>query len=252
MGVSGFADYGFELAASCIHTYTLSATGIGPESFVFKGKDGSTNGVKIFNETQYDRAGFDYDSPAYILRPEVLESVFYSWRATGDPRWQELAWTAFESISKYCKAGNALAGIQEVNNTATAQYDSMQSFLFAELYKYLYLTFADPDVVNLDRYVFNTEGHPFELDNPGAFQPRTDVEVPSYPTTTAQAATTGVHTPTSSDRVPMPRFSDLPVGVAQSFISRVQQAVQSAFGGDVSPQRRRTHAQRRQRIHTSV
>jgi len=34
-------------------------------------------------------------------------------------------------------------------------------FFFAEVLKYLYLTFADPDVINLDQWVFNTEAHPF-------------------------------------------------------------------------------------------
>ena len=27
--------------------------------------------------------------------------------------------------------------------------------------KYLYLTFSDPEVVNLDQWVFGTESHPF-------------------------------------------------------------------------------------------
>lgn len=35
------------------------------------------------------------------------------------------------------------------------------SFFFAEVLKYLYLTFADPDVVNLDQWVLGTENHPF-------------------------------------------------------------------------------------------
>lgn len=34
-------------------------------------------------------------------------------------------------------------------------------FFFAEVLKYLYLTFSDPDVVNLEQWVLNTECHPF-------------------------------------------------------------------------------------------
>lgn len=30
-------------------------------------------------------------------------------------------------------------------------------FFFAEVLKYLYLTFTDPDVINLNQFVFNTE-----------------------------------------------------------------------------------------------
>lgn len=33
-------------------------------------------------------------------------------------------------------------------------------FFFAEVMKYLYLTFEDPSVVSLDQFVFNTESHP--------------------------------------------------------------------------------------------
>lgn len=34
------------------------------------------------------------------------------------------------------------------------------SYYFAEVLKYLFLSFADPNVVNLDDWVFNTECHP--------------------------------------------------------------------------------------------
>jgi len=38
--------------------------------------------------------------------------------------------------------------------------DSMQSFLFAETFKYFYLLFAPPRTLNFDKVVFNTEAHP--------------------------------------------------------------------------------------------
>ena len=36
----------------------------------------------------------------------------------------------------------------------------MESFFLAETLKYLFLIFADEDVVGIDDYVFNTEAHP--------------------------------------------------------------------------------------------
>jgi len=33
---------------------------------------------------------------------------------------------------------------------------------FGEVLKYLYLTFDDPNNISLDKYVFNTECHPFQ------------------------------------------------------------------------------------------
>ena len=38
--------------------------------------------------------------------------------------------------------------------------DSMQSFLFAETFKYFYLLFAPPRTLNFDKVIFNTEAHP--------------------------------------------------------------------------------------------
>jgi mannosyl-oligosaccharide alpha-1,2-mannosidase len=82
-----------------------------------------------------------------------MESAFYAYRATGDVKWQDLAWNAFTAIEKYCKAPAALAGIVAVNDVNTAQIDESQSFLYAELYKYLFLIFDDPSNISLESYV---------------------------------------------------------------------------------------------------
>lgn len=71
-----YVDYGLKLTESCINTYTSSVTGIGPEVFVFKGEGNKTNGITIKDEAFYDEHGFDYSVASYVLRPEVLESVF--------------------------------------------------------------------------------------------------------------------------------------------------------------------------------
>lgn len=49
--------------------------------------------------------------------------------------------------------------IIEVRNN---QVDSMESFLFAETFKYLYLLFSPSDIISLDKFIFNTEAHPFQ------------------------------------------------------------------------------------------
>ena len=47
-----------------------------------------------------------------------------------------------------------------MNNSEAQLTFQFSSFFFAEVLKYLYLIFADPDVINLDQFVFNTESHP--------------------------------------------------------------------------------------------
>ena len=41
--------------------------------------------------------------------------------------------------------------------------DLMESFLFGETLKYLYLLFCDESVIPLDKFVFNTEAHPLPI-----------------------------------------------------------------------------------------
>jgi len=53
-----------------------------------------------------------------------------------------------------------------VDNVAAGRIDDTESFWFAEVLKYLYLTFDDPENISLDKYVFNTECHPLRA--PGA------------------------------------------------------------------------------------
>ncbi|KAG1051668.1 hypothetical protein G6F43_006138 [Rhizopus delemar] len=102
----------------------------------------------------------------YLLRPETIESLFILYRITGDQKYQEYGWEIFQAIEKWCKTKSAFAAIQNVDrddieDIEDNQIDSMESFLFAETFKYLYLLFSPPDVVSLDKFVFNTEAHPF-------------------------------------------------------------------------------------------
>ena len=60
-----------------------------------------------------------------------------------------------------------------------------QSFFLAETLKYLYLIFTDDDVLPLDKWVFNTEAHPFPVQ--GAFKQNYDVPVRSAPAKVAHA-----------------------------------------------------------------
>ena len=40
---------------------------------------------------------------------------------------------------------------------------NQQSFLLAETFKYMYLIFSDDSVIDIDKYVFNTEAHVSEF-----------------------------------------------------------------------------------------
>ncbi|KAG1223028.1 hypothetical protein G6F35_004919 [Rhizopus arrhizus] len=101
----------------------------------------------------------------YLLRPETVESLYILYRVTGDPKYQEYGWEIFRAIEERCRTPTAYASVRNINHLGKGyrlnQIDNMESFLFAETLKYLYLLFSPPDLISLDKFVFTTEAHPF-------------------------------------------------------------------------------------------
>lgn len=64
----------------------------------------------------------------YLLRPEAIESVFYMWRITGDPSWQEKGWNMWESIEKASWTELAYSAIVDVNDANSTKTDSMERY----------------------------------------------------------------------------------------------------------------------------
>ncbi|KAH9027042.1 glycoside hydrolase family 47 protein [Lactarius hengduanensis] len=161
-------DLALELNDGCWNTYAGDATGIGPEAFAYTTSGcsilGTANGVPTNQQQFYCQHGYYITSSGYIQRPEVLESNFYAWRVTGDRKYLDRARSAVKNFNTYLNISTGgFAGIKDVNNQHTAKDDETQSFWFAEVLKYLYLTFDDPSHISLNDYVFNTEAHPFKL-----------------------------------------------------------------------------------------
>ncbi|KAJ7596034.1 glycoside hydrolase family 47 protein [Mycena floridula] len=159
-------DIGMELNEACWNTYASTATGFGPEVFAYASAEGNFTGHDAPTEAQltfYNEHGFYLtDADYYYLRPEVLESNFYAFRATGDPKYLDRAVAAITSINTYLVTTVGYAGIWEVDDLNSDWINDMQSFWLAEVLKYLYLTFDDPSHINLDEWVFNTEAQPFK------------------------------------------------------------------------------------------
>ncbi|KAJ6588848.1 glycoside hydrolase family 47 protein [Mycena capillaripes] len=154
-----------DLNEACWNTYSSTLTGIGPEAFAYISKDGNFTGDGLPSADElafYNKHGFYITSSVYILRPEVLESNFHAWRVTGNTKYLDRASAAIDSFNKFLPATVAFAALNDVNSKSGGLIDDMQSFWFAEVLKYLYLTFDDPKHISLDDYVFNTECQPFK------------------------------------------------------------------------------------------
>jgi mannosidase alpha-like ER degradation enhancer 2 len=118
---------------------------------------------RMWNHVSVEPEEFDYrarkiTSPGYPLRPEIVESTYYLYRYTKDQKYQRMGEQLWRDFVKYCRTDDAYAALKNV--TTKEKTDSMQSFLFAETFKYFYLLFAPPETLDFDKVIFNTEAHP--------------------------------------------------------------------------------------------
>jgi mannosyl-oligosaccharide alpha-1,2-mannosidase len=143
-----YIDFGLALVNGCHDTYASTLTGIGPEAFRWvtnstRSDDSNNPGPPSDQEAFYGKAGFYITAGNYVLRPEVIESFYYAYRATGDQTYRDWAWNAFVAINATCRVGSGFAELQDVNASNGGGFNDFQdSFLFAEVLKYSYLIHA--------------------------------------------------------------------------------------------------------------
>ncbi|KAJ4304768.1 maturation of Asn-linked oligosaccharides protein [Kalmusia sp. IMI 367209] len=159
-----YVDFGLELVNGCHETYIQTATRIGPEIFGWDSASVPASQVDFFNKT-----GFYIQNGGYQLRPEVIESYYYAYRATSDVKYQEWAWDAFLAINATTRVGSGYSSISDVNKEGGGGFtDFQESFWFAEVLKYSYLIHAPEAEWQVSKdgensWVFNTEAHPFKV-----------------------------------------------------------------------------------------
>lgn len=146
---------GQELTHTCYKMYHDVPTGLSPEIVVF---NEDTSKDYDFYIKKLDRHN--------LQRPETVESLFYLYRLTGDVKYRQWGLEIFESFVKYTKVVDdngktSYTSLDDVSRIPPKVRDNMESFWFAETLKYLYLLFDDENKLPLDKYVFNTEAHPF-------------------------------------------------------------------------------------------
>jgi mannosidase alpha-like ER degradation enhancer 2 len=101
------------------------------------------------------------NDPRYALRPEIVESTYYLYHLTADARYRSMGQTLFENFVRYCRTENGYAALASV--VTKQQKDSMESFVFAETFKYFFLLFSRAQTLDFDHVVLNTEAHPLRV-----------------------------------------------------------------------------------------
>ena len=102
--------------------------------------------------------------PRFDLRPETIESIFLMWRLTKKQLYREWGWNIFKSIQEHCHTSGGYSSLHNVYSKGSFK-DEQPSFWMAEVLKYLFLLFSDDSVLPLDKFVLNTEAHPFRISN---------------------------------------------------------------------------------------
>ncbi|XP_062874122.1 mannosidase, alpha, class 1B, member 1b [Trichomycterus rosablanca] len=140
-----------QLMETCYQMYAQMETGLSPEIAHFNMDAAGTHDVIVKPADRHN-----------LLRPETVESLFYLYRFTKDKKYQRWGWEILQNFNKYTRVESG--GYTSINNVqdpaSPSPRDKMESFFLGETLKYFYLLFSnDPDLINLDKYIFNTEAH---------------------------------------------------------------------------------------------
>lgn len=84
------------------------------------------------------------------MRPETLESFFYLWRLTKDPKWRQEGFAIISAMNKHCRTDIGYSPLQDVTQVPPTKRDKVESWFVAETLKYAYLLMSDASVLNLD------------------------------------------------------------------------------------------------------
>lgn len=143
-----------ELTYTCYQMYRRMPTGLSPEVAGMNLNPAGADDLFVTFGTQHN-----------LQRPETVESIFYMYRATHDPKYREWGWQIFEAFEKHTRVKAGYASIDSVRRPENPGHrDKMETFYLAETLKYLYLLFSDnPALLPLDKFVINTEAHPLPV-----------------------------------------------------------------------------------------
>lgn len=129
-------EYGLSIADAAGAVYNSTQTGLGGEFVTW-----DTTCEASENNSCDPKNSFRISDGRFRLRPEVLETWYYAYRATKDEKYRDWSWAAFEAINRYCRTESGFSSLTNVDAAeGGSKGDVQESFVFAEVMKYVYLT----------------------------------------------------------------------------------------------------------------
>jgi mannosyl-oligosaccharide alpha-1,2-mannosidase len=129
-------NYGLSIADAAGPIYNSTQTGLGGEFVTW-----STSCETSETNSCDPKDSVKISDGRFRLRPEVLETWYYAYRATKNEKYRDWIWAAFEAINRYCKTETGFSSITDVDAAeGGSKGDVQESFVFAEVMKYVYLS----------------------------------------------------------------------------------------------------------------
>lgn len=157
LGFSSQLEVAAQLTATCVEMGVRTPTGVAPERTAFR----YPGVARVGNVTGPDTS-VPNDAESGALRPEVVESLFYMYRATRDRAYRRHGWRLWQGIQRSARVAHGYATLTSVLSQPPRHEDKMDAWFMAETVKYMYLLY-DEAWPNLQEVVFNTEGHAFPI-----------------------------------------------------------------------------------------
>ncbi|KAK6388089.1 Mannosyl-oligosaccharide alpha-1,2-mannosidase 1B [Elasticomyces elasticus] len=136
-------DYGLSIADAAGAVYNMTVTGLGGEFVTWITSCEKSDGICD------PRDSIQIVDGRFRLRPEVLETWYYAYRATRNVKYRDWSWASFEAMNRYCRTDSGFSAINDVNSIDGGGKSNMQeSFVIAEVLKYTFLTHLEVDLIS--------------------------------------------------------------------------------------------------------
>lgn len=110
----------------------------------------------IPEEIDYQR--LEAVSTGNALRPEYANCAFQLYWTTGDPYYRTTAWRYFRNLKEYHRVRDGYTVVTDVTARPMTKGDHCPAYVFAENFKWLYLTFAGAPRFDYAHGYLSTEG----------------------------------------------------------------------------------------------
>ncbi|XP_016952362.1 endoplasmic reticulum mannosyl-oligosaccharide 1,2-alpha-mannosidase [Drosophila biarmipes] len=143
-----------DLMDTCYQTYMMNPTHLAAEISYFALTEKDDQDIYVKPNDAHN-----------LLRPEFVESLYYFYSITGNRTYQDMGWTIFQAFETHAKVNAGYTSMGNVKNAQNTRLrDLMESFWMSETLKYFYLLFSDDrKEIDLEQWVFNSEGHPLPV-----------------------------------------------------------------------------------------